>query len=215
MKKVSMNLILIVVMLLTIPAVSVADYVDYTGYDGRSINFTYTGTRPSSGGIAAEISIKWNNLPTWAYCIDLDNYLSDNSAIAYYGGVGAPIITADQFKKASWLLEKNWAPGLSSTQRAALQAAIWEVRYDALFTLGNNSAITGFDGYYSTYIASLSDSGFAGFNPTNYVYLDLGEVPGQTAPDTVQDLITRVPEPGTMILFGLGLIGLAGLRRKE
>jgi hypothetical protein len=212
MRKVSMNLILIVVMLLTIPAVSVADYVDYTGYDGRTINFTYTGARPSSGGIAAEISITWNNVPTWAYCVDLDNYLSDSSAIAYYGGVGAPI-TADKFKKASWLLEKNWAPGLSSTQRAALQAAIWEVRYDGLFTLGNNSAITGFDGYYGAYIASLSDSGFTGFIPSNYVYLDLGQIPGQV--DTVQDLITRVPEPGTMILFGLGLVGLAGLRRKE
>ena len=214
MKKVRMNLILVVVMLLTIPAVSVADYVDYTGYNGRTINFTYTGARPSSGGIAAEIYITWNNVPTWAYCVDLDNYISDSSAIAYYGGVGAPI-TADQFKKASWLLEKNWAPGLSSTQRAALQAAIWEVRYDGLFTLGDNSAITGFDGYYSAYIASLSDSGFTGFNPSNYVYLDLGEVPGQTAPDTVQDLITRVPEPGTLLLMGLGLIGLAGLRRKE
>jgi hypothetical protein len=30
-----------------------------------------------------------------------------------------------------------------------------------------------------------------------------------------QDFIVRVTEPMTMILFGLGLIGLAGLRRKE
>ena len=31
-----------------------------------------------------------------------------------------------------------------------------------------------------------------------------------------QGLITgAVPEPMTMLLFGLGLIGLAGLRRKE
>jgi len=61
-------------------------------------------------------------------------------------------------------------------------------------------------------MSSISDPGFASFTPSNYAYLDLEQ---SLTNDTVQDLITRAPEPGTMILFGLGLIGLAGLRRKE
>ena len=207
MKKSSIHLILIAFMLLMTPAVSVADYVDYTGYSGATISYAY-GTK--TGGIAAEIYIKWNSVPTWSYCIDLDNFVGDAQTIAYLGGVGAPIAALD-FKEAAWIIEKNWAPGLSTTERAALQAAIWTVRYNGAFVVGSNG--TAFDNYFAAYMASLSDSGFGNFIPSNYAYLDLGQVPGQI--DSVQDLITRVPEPGTLILMGLGLLGLAGLRRKE
>lgn len=207
MKREILGILMAAVMVLSIPAISNADFVEYINYNGENISYTY-GTK--TGGVAAEIYIKWNNIPTWAYCIDLDNYLSSSNTVAYLGGVGAPIAAID-FKEAAWLIQKNWAPALSSIERAALQAAIWNVRYNGAFVIGTTNGAS-FDGYYSTYMSSLSDPGFASFTPSNYAYLDLEQ---SLTNDTVQDLITRAPEPMTMILFGLGLVGLAGLRRKE
>jgi len=70
MKREILGILMAAVMVLSIPAISNADYVEYINYSGETISYTY-GTK--TGGVAAEIYIKWNNMPTWAYCIDLDN----------------------------------------------------------------------------------------------------------------------------------------------
>ncbi len=163
MKREMIRILVALVLMLSIPAISNADFVQFTGYDGQSINFMY-GSKTS--GIAAEIYINWNSVPTWSYCIDLDNFLSSSNTVAYLGGVGAPIAAID-FKEAAWIIEKNWAPALSTIERAALQAAIWNVRYNGAFVIGTTNGAS-FDGFYNTYMSSLSDPGFASFSPSNF-----------------------------------------------
>ena len=62
-------------------------------------------------------------------------------------------------------------------------------------------------GFQTTYINALNALPGGPTLPDGYVVL--------VNADNQDLLITRVPEPMTMLLIGLGLVGLAGLRRKE
>ena len=89
------------------------------------------------------------------------------------------------------------------------------------FDANSTTAIPGADGF-----VSLGDNGILGFNLTSPVspggglYLYIGEVGdnGEVAAGsiTVSDKpINGVPEPATLILLGIGFVGIAGLRRKK
>ena len=54
----------------------------------------------------------------------------------------------------------------------------------------------------------------AAFDMTGY-FVAVSPVEGTYYGQPKQDFIFKTPEPGTLLLMGLGLIGLAGLRRKE
>ena len=127
----------------------------------------------------------------------------------------------------SFCVDPAWAPSgisynyemLSLPNEARYNEAAW------LFTqVGNNNytpvdiqraiwAVMGMDP--SPYDTSLYDEALRhfNFNTSGFVFF---KSPGSSTSYGYgqQDYISRVPEPATMLLLGLGLVGLAGIRRK-
>jgi hypothetical protein len=195
------------VALFSMSQMAVADTVTYSGLTYTPAGMVHI-TSPIGPGTynAGQFNIAWNGDGTWAYCVDLTNTISPGTYDA------TPSALSSGYFKAAYLLDLYRGQADTANESAGLQMAIWKSIYGASFTFDSVSdpAITT---YYNMYVASL-----AGFDPgtyqgySNYTYLNLYNVGSTTVR---QGLITGVAEPMTMILFGLGLIGLAGLRRKE
>jgi hypothetical protein len=123
---------------------------------------------------------------------------------------GALINNAGQ---VAWLLD-HYGTGGNGYQAYALQAAIWHVIYDTpdleysirdIFGSSDDAAVA----LYNTMLEALRLSTGEG-DISRYLWITpIGNngVQGQVA--------YSIPEPGTMILLGTGLIGLAGYGRKR
>ena len=116
----------------------------------------------------------------------------------------SPVTPTGAYIKAAWLMNEFGAQANEANEAAGLQAAIWEAIYGDGFELKSTDDVIGFQ---TTYLAALKALPNDPTLPPGFVLLYNSES---------QDLlISRVPEPMTMLLLGLGLVGLAGLRRKE
>lgn len=160
---------------------------------------------------------------TYAYCVDFSTALYYDMSYNYNLGY-----SINNLAYAAWLFDKYWVdPSISLgttyttdelERMAALQLAIWEVIYDynssgsGIFSYATNSTTGNVNNFYNTYIAALSTTSLSDLDAT-YAVMELKKADGTVG----QTVLVRnpVPEPGTFMLFGAGLVCISAIARRK
>lgn len=109
------------------------------------------------------------------------------------------------YEEAFWLYDQYLK---NPSQAGNINFAVWAIFYPSLYTNAtlkaqywNNAEQAWLTAAQTTDLSHYDFSGFLVYTPLD--------------PTTPQEMITKTPEPASMVLFGSGLMALAGLVRKR
>ena len=198
-----------------------------------------------NGVLGGEIQLQTNVGTLNAYCVDLFHTISTGSnaytfnqnaltaGSSYMNGSASSTFTVNQVGLITNLLINGSLQTQNTINSAALQVAIWDVEYGTAATNGTYN-VTGGSGF--SFSANSGDTNSATVLSTAQTFLNdvTGYQNGSTwvaatwlgnssrfvqyltsSSGVQQQIYLATPEPSTIAVFGMGLIGLWAARRRK
>lgn len=167
-----------------------------------------------------------------AYCIEPGVSIDITDAAYNYQLADPTTYIIDNLVYAAWLIDNYWVQSYTNTgyeQMTALQLAIWEVILDYDPTVESFYASSGnffYDAvdttigvtvYFNEYLTALAGSTdeYLSLSDLNDTYA-VGVLTDKNGKPVQSVLIkSPIPEPGTVFLFSLGLLGIGAMGRMK
>jgi len=134
---------------------------------------------------------------TWNYVVELNNPVANNTFIQSSGIATLYVADPDMIQNGSVRLDEA-ALYDPSGQSPVGSAGSWEIKST--------------DDWTYNYLSITMPLALAGWNGTSPLGFHWTMACGN---DVVQDVVRPIPEPATMLLFGTGILGLAGIMRRR
>ena len=209
-------LVLATCMVFLLAGVAQAETITYLGVSPGEVISINAPTIPYSGGAYAGMYNFAISGGSGLYTGTYKGYCVEPAfeEPSFTGSIVA-VTDGSRYEAAAYLLGKYYGTtSIDATKAAQVQLAVWELVWD--FSGPYNLASGNFwTGSYTTEVNALiteAVSALPEFTPSGYfVALSAGNF-GQPPQDF---MFQKVPEPGTMLLLGLGLVALGITRRRS